>query len=134
MVASRSFLAGQKQCKFFKFSTRSLTMLPLLEHLVYIKQRQEPSWKSDQQEHFKGVGSRRAGLHWNLPSVSPRRAQSQPRPNSAERNRLKFRSDIRATSSKFFQFLEGPVFPLSLRKGEFYPSEDSEHAYYLQEH
>lgn len=123
-----SFSAGQKKRQFFKFSARSLTMLPLLEHLVYIIQWQEPSWKSDQQEHCKGVGKRRAGagLHRNLPSMSPRKAQSQPQPNSAERNRLKFRSDIKAAYSKYFQSSEGLVSPLSVWKGEFCLSEDSE--------
>lgn len=103
-------------------------MLPLLEHLVYIIQWQEPSWKLHQQEHYKGVGKRRAGagLHRNLPSMSPRKAKSQPQPNSAERNRLKFRSDTRAAYSKHFQSSEGLVSPLSLWNSEFYLSEDSE--------
>lgn len=34
-------------------------MLPLLEHLVYIIQWQEPSWKSDQQEHYKRGGQKK---------------------------------------------------------------------------
>lgn len=91
---SQEFLAGHRHCKFFSFSTSSLTTLPLLEHLVCIKQWQETSWKLDQRECYKVVGSSRAeaGLHWNLPSVSPKKAQSQPWPNRAERNRLKFRS------------------------------------------
>lgn len=73
---SQEFLAGHRQCKFFSFSTSGLTTLPLLEHLVYIKQWQETSWKLDQRECYKGVGSSRAeaGLHWNLPSMSPKKA------------------------------------------------------------
>lgn len=53
--------------------------------------------------------------------------------NSAEKNRLKFSSDIRATYSKYFQFSEGLVSPLSSWKGELHLNEDSETCLLLPE-
>lgn len=136
MVTPKSFLAKQKQCTFLKFSISSLATLPLLKHLVCIKQWQEPSWKSARREHYKGGGQQRGRgeIAPECPICVPTESLGLTLAKQSRKEQTKVEVRHPGHSLKTFSALRRPSFP-SLLWGEVdFTLTKTKSAHYFQAH